>query len=139
MPVNYLLDTNAITALSVGLPQATARLSGLDPADEIYTCFVVLGEWEYGVRCAPGAARQTAIRAAGDRIISALTGIWESSPAIAVEYGEVHAQLRAVGRVIPTNDIWIAAAARVNRATVVTSDPHFGRVSGLNVVDWTRP
>jgi predicted nucleic acid-binding protein len=111
----------------------------LDPADEIYTCFIVVGEWEYGVLNAPGQRRQAQIRAAGAPIFAALTAIWESTPAIALRYGAVHAQLRAAGQMIPTNDIWIAATALVYHATVVTTDPHFRRVTGLNVVDWTQP
>ena len=39
---------------------------------------------------------------------------------------------------IPTNDIWIAATARVHQAAVVTTDPHFHRVEDLNVLDWTQ-
>lgn len=65
--------------------------------------------------------------------------MWDSTPAIALEYGLLHAELRVAGQLIPTNDIWIAATARVYAATVVTTDPHFGRVAGLNVVDWTMP
>jgi predicted nucleic acid-binding protein len=134
-----LLDTNIITALANGHADAWNHLRGLDPADEIYTCFIVVGEWEYGIRAAQGQRRQAQIRAAGAPLFAALTALWESTPDIALQYGVICAQLRAVGQMIPTNDIWIAATALVHNATVVTTDPHFQRVTGLNVVNWTQP
>lgn len=139
MPTDYLLDTNAVTTLAAKDATALSHVASLDAADEIYTCFVVVGEWEYGIRHAPGQQRQTQIRTAGAPIFAALTAVWDSTPAIALEYGLLHAELRAAGQLIPTNDIWIAAVARIYGATVVTTDPHFRRVAGLNVVDWTQP
>jgi tRNA(fMet)-specific endonuclease VapC len=137
--MDYLIDTNTVTAFADGDVTSWAHLHSLDPADEIYTCFIVVGEWEYGVRNAPGAQRQAEIRAAGAPIFAALTSLWESNAAIAIEYGIIHAHLRTIGRLIPTNDIWIAAVARVHNAVVVTTDPHFQHVPGLAVVDWTQP
>ena len=139
MPTNYLVDTNTLTALANGDRTALEYLHGLAPEDEVYPCFVNVGEWEYGIRNAPGQRRQEAIRAAGSPLFAALTGVWESSPAIALAYGALHASLRSVGQLIPTNDIWIAATAIAHGATVVTTDPHFRRVPTLAVVDWTQP
>ena len=138
MPTDYLIDTNTVTALADGLTTAWTHLRNINLADELYTCFVV-GGWEYGILNAPGLRRQAQIRTAGAPIFASLTAVWESSPAIAREYGAINADLRAAGQLIPTNDIWIAATARVYGATVVTSDPHFSRVAGLRVVDWTQP
>ncbi len=76
---------------------------------------------------------------AGAPIFDALTDIWESTPAIAQQYAVFHAELRAVGQIIPTNDIWIAATAYVHNAVVVTTDPHFQRLTELSVIDWTKP
>lgn len=138
MPTNYLLDTNAISVLALGDTTAWTHLRGLSPSDELYTCFIVVGEWEYGIRHAQGAGRQAQIRAAGTPIFTALTTVWESSPGVASEYGKIHAALRAAGHLIPTNDIWIAAVAAVHDATIITSDPHFQHVPGIRLVDWTR-
>lgn len=138
MPTRYLLDTNILTALSRGEATALTHLQSLASDDEIYACFIVVGEWEYGIRNAPGQRRQDQIRAAGIPIFGALTAIWDSTPAISVQYGHLQAQLRAVGQMIPTNDLWIAATGQVNQATLVTADPHFRRLTGLTVVDWTQ-
>lgn len=139
MPTDYLLDTNSVTALASGNASATGHLSRVGTADGVYTCFVVVGEWEYGILNAQGQRRQQQIRSVGEPLFAALTGVWQSTPAIALQYGVLQAQLRATGQMIPTNDIWIAATAVVYSATVVTTDPHFGRIANLMVVDWTRP
>ena len=138
MPDSYLLDTTILTALAQGDTTARIHLSSLDAADTVATCFIVVGEWEYGVLNVPDKKRRAQIRKTGTTIFAALT-IWESTPDIALRYGAIHAELRAAGKIIPTNDIWIAATALVQGATVVTTDPHFQRIAGLRVVDWTQP
>ena len=47
---------------------------------------------------------------------------------VAQIYGEIFADLRARGRPLPTNDIWIAASAARAGATVLTFDAHFREV-----------
>ena len=138
MPTTYLLDTNTVTALANANAIALAHLSTLSNDDDIVTCFVIVGEWEFGILNAPSAARQAQIRAAGEPLFRSLT-IYESTPTIAASYGVIHAYLRSIGQVIPTNDIWIAAVARTINATVVTTDAHFHRVPGLSIIDWTQP
>lgn len=134
----YLIDTNIVTALANRHPQAWNRLTGL-PGDRIVvTCFVVVGEWEYGIRNALGRAHQEAIRASGASAFAAFDAIWESSPQVAARYGLLLAEQRTAGRMIPSNDCWIAAVALVHGAVVVTADTHFRSIRGLAVEDWTE-
>ncbi|MEM1178066.1 MAG: PIN domain-containing protein [Acidobacteriota bacterium] len=49
---------------------------------------------------------------------------------------EVRDDLRAAGRPIPENDVWIAALARQHGEPVVSRDQHFGFVPGLRTVRW---
>ena len=44
---------------------------------------------------------------------------------VARVYGEIFADLRARGRPLPVNDLWIAATAVRAGATVLTFDDHF--------------
>ena len=44
-------------------------------------------------------------------------------------YAEIVADLRKAGTPIPTNDIWIAAAAARAGATILTYDAHFRSIS----------
>jgi tRNA(fMet)-specific endonuclease VapC len=59
---------------------------------------------------------------------------------VAREYGILKQRLKEKGRPLPENDIWIAAAAKRHRLTLVTRDSHFQEVEDLQCVDWAfRP
>ena len=46
-------------------------------------------------------------------------------------FARIAAALRARGRPIPTNDIWIAAHAMETGAEMLSFDEHFGAIDGL--------
>jgi predicted nucleic acid-binding protein len=48
-------------------------------------------------------------------------------------YSRVYLNLRRKGRPIPTNDLWIAAAALQHGAAIFSHDQHFREVDGLIV------
>jgi tRNA(fMet)-specific endonuclease VapC len=50
-------------------------------------------------------------------------------------YSRIATALRAKGRPIPTNDIWIAAHAMETGADLVSADEHFQHVEGIA---WVR-
>ena len=49
-------------------------------------------------------------------------------PVTADRYSRIMASLRARGRPIPTNDVWIAAHAMETGADLVSADSHFGHI-----------
>lgn len=51
-------------------------------------------------------------------------------------YGQIKQQLRAKGRPIPDNDIWIAATAMQHGLSLVTRDRHFREIDGLTLATW---
>src|ERR1700694_1519921 len=51
-------------------------------------------------------------------------------------YGRISADLARLGKLIPQNDIWIAAIAREHKLPLATRDKHFSFVSGLTLLDW---
>lgn len=53
---------------------------------------------------------------------------------VAEEYGKLKNELQSKGDIMPENDMWIAATARVNNMTVVTQDKHFSKIQNLTVV-----
>jgi hypothetical protein len=57
---------------------------------------------------------------------------------VAEQFAHIFANLRRRGRPIDTNDIWIAAIARVHNLVVVTNDDHFQYVEGLQVENWSK-
>jgi tRNA(fMet)-specific endonuclease VapC len=54
----------------------------------------------------------------------------------AQQYGEIKNALRAKGRPIPENDLWIAALSLQYGLTVVTRDDHFNAIDGLPIATW---
>ncbi|MBM3310600.1 MAG: type II toxin-antitoxin system VapC family toxin, partial [Candidatus Aminicenantes bacterium] len=50
-------------------------------------------------------------------------------------YGRIWAGLKKAGRLIPTNDVWIAAQAMETGSVLVTYDAHFAAVPGLRLWD----
>ncbi len=139
MPIAYLLDGNTVTAMTQRKPVTQQHIDALLPGDEMITCFVVVGEWEYGILNAPTDQLRQEIREQGELVFSEMSRIIESSPEIDLAYGQIAAELRRAGTMIPQNDMWIAAVARVVGATVVTHDNHFQHVQNLAIVDWTVP
>ncbi|MEL6327573.1 MAG: PIN domain-containing protein, partial [Cyanobacteria bacterium J06626_23] len=51
-------------------------------------------------------------------------------------YGIVKDRLRAKGRPLPENDIWIASTALQHNLTLATRDAHFHHVEGLKLAQW---
>jgi tRNA(fMet)-specific endonuclease VapC len=56
--------------------------------------------------------------------------------ATAQQYGDIKSKLRAKGRPIPENDIWIAASVMPYPLALVAHDRHFHEVDGLQIEDW---
>lgn len=50
---------------------------------------------------------------------------------IADAYGKLKSDLQKIGKIIPENDMWIAAAALAFNLTVITGDKHFSNISEL--------
>jgi predicted nucleic acid-binding protein len=55
----------------------------------------------------------------------------DSTRDVATRYGILVQQLKAQGTPVPTNDIWIAAAALEHGAHLLSYDTHFSHVPGL--------
>ena len=126
---SVLLDTNVVVAHLRNDPDLTMRLRA---APAIYVPWVVLGELHYGAfRAQRREAQlalireflQTAIVLLPDRSTSEL-------------YGQVKAELAGIGKLIPDNDICIAAMARQFDLPLVTRDGHFAVVPALKTLAW---
>ena len=101
-------------------------------ATEMLICPVVEGELLYGAlgsaRVGENLAQVTNLISLGQRMVL--------DHGIAAEYARLRNDLRVRGRMIPDNDIWIAACAIAEGATLVTRDAHFREVEGLAVEEW---
>jgi len=129
MAGTYLFDTSAAIALMRRDAALRAKFPSLDDA---YISVVSLGELYFGAEKSSKVEnnRQQANLIASE--ISVLGGDIET----AQHYGKIKQQLKAKGRPIPENDIWIAAFAMRYNLTLLTRDAHFGEVEGLAVQGW---
>jgi tRNA(fMet)-specific endonuclease VapC len=126
---SVLLDTNVVVAHFRNDPDLTARLRAT-PA--IYLPWVVLGELHYGaLRAGRREPQLTLIRDFLQTVILLLPDRSTSE-----RYGQVKAELAGIGRLIPDNDIWIAAMARQFDLPLVTRDVHFSAVPRLTTLAW---
>jgi len=125
------VDSNAVIAYREGVPEVCSLIEG---ADIILFPVTVLGELLYG---AVNSARPQENEQAARKFLahSFLVPIDED---IAARYAMVRFKLKKMGRPIPENDLWIAAACLELDVALLSQDTHFEYVSDLQVVHWTN-
>jgi tRNA(fMet)-specific endonuclease VapC len=135
--VTHLLDTNScVDLLRRGTASnVTTKLRAAAPGS-VVLCSVVVAELLYGAhRSATPGHTLSQVRAFCTQFVS----LPFDDPA-AEQYGEIRAQLAALGTPIGPNDLMIAAIARANGLTLVTHNTReFSRVTGLALEDWETP
>ena len=124
------IDTNIYSALKNGNPKITELLEN---ADEIYIPSIVLGELCAGFQM--GSKLKDNMENLKEFIEQPGISVINICESIAERYGALIKLLRESGTPIPTNDIWIAAAALENGARMATFDTHFQVVPGLMMVE----
>ena len=128
--MKILLDSNAYSHLKRGdLPIADL----VRRSEEILVPFVVIGELLYGFR--HGSRLERNVRELHSFIDNPHVRLAAMSLTTADRYSRIAAGLRARGRPIPSNDIWIAAHAMETGADLVSYDRHFEHIEGLA---WTH-
>ena len=123
------LDTNAYSALLKGQPEA---LEIVRHTPAIGVSIVVLGELLAGF--AHGSRYATNLERLEQFLSSERVKVFQPDRGIADYYATIYTKLRRRGRMIPTNDIWIAATALRYDLAVFTYDPHFQNVDDLVAV-----
>ena len=127
-----MLDTNIVSDLirnPYGRPAARLVEHGVAG---ICLSIVTACELRFGAAC----SRSARLRDRIDEMLSSLDVLPLDAPADR-EYGALRAELRAAGRPIGPNDLFIAAHARALQVTLVTHNTReFGRVRGLKLDDW---
>jgi predicted nucleic acid-binding protein len=124
------IDTNIYSAFKKGDVEISEILEN---ADEVYIPSVVLGELYAGFQM--GSKLKDNIKDLKEFIKQPGIHIIDLDESIAERYGAVIKLLRESGTPIPTNDIWIAAAALENGARMATFDTHFKFIPGLMMLE----
>jgi len=129
MSGRFLLDTNIVIALWAN---DESVMNHLALASEVFIPLIVLGELCYGARKSAWSAKN--IARIDDFAIQST--ILLADMTTAQQYGQIKNRLRAKGRPIPENDLWIAALAVQYTLTLVTRDDHFNAIGGLSLAKW---
>ena len=125
----FLLDTNIVIAI---FANDAVVLQCLAQANEVFVSIIVLGELYYG------ACKSIHVEENIARIdeFAANSVVLTCDTETAHQYGNIKNSLRAKGRPLPENDIWIAAVARQYGLTLISRDSHFSEVDDLLLETW---
>lgn len=134
--MRYLLDTNHWSYLQEGHTPIVARVAGLPTEARLCLSVVSQGELLAGVEWAQGVKRKQQLRALYEQLIHLAAEVVPITEEVAVQYAIIWAELRRRGRPIPTNDIWLAAAAIAGEMILVTADQHFSEIPTLQLENW---
>ncbi len=129
MSETFLVDTNAAISYINGDEKIRALF---DKTQTLFTSVIVLGELYFGAENSQHSESNMAQIEGFIAEITVLTCNLET----AKHYGHIYQKLKAVGRPIPVNDIWIAATAIQHDLTLISRDHHFQAVAGLTVQNW---
>lgn len=121
-----LLDTNAYTALLAGDERVASILAS---SEAVLLSPIVIGELVDGFL---GGSRQRENRETLERFRSKpRTVMVPITDETSERFALVKRQLRAKGRPIPANDLWIAASCLEHGAMLLSFDQHFAWVEGI--------
>ena len=124
--MRILLDSSAYSHLKRGHRQVTELVRA---SEEVLLSLVVIGELLYGFR--NGSRLERNVRELRAFLDNPYVTVATMSFTTADRYSRIAASLRAKGRPIPSNDIWIAAQAMETGADLVSHDRHFEEIDGL--------
>jgi tRNA(fMet)-specific endonuclease VapC len=128
MKTSYLLDTSVLVLNLREDPETRRRL------DEIsaYASAISLGELYYG------AENSIHVEKSIDEIddMAQTISILNTNRDTAVIYGQLKHKQQLKGRMIPDNDLWIAATAIQYGLPLAARDNHFTWIAGLTLEQW---
>jgi tRNA(fMet)-specific endonuclease VapC len=120
------IDTNAYSAFKRGDAMVIAIL---EAAEEVLVPAIVLGELHAGFQVGARAQRNT--RELEDFLRKPGVRVADVDRLVAERYGLLFRALKALGKPVPTNDLWIAAIAVETGSRVLSNDSHFDVVPGV--------
>ena len=125
-----ILDTNAISAMS---HEDKAIEMAVQESVQLYLSVPVLGEYQYGLI---NSRHQKSLGAWLDQL-KLVWPVLTLDVMTAHHYAEIRNQLKKKGRMIPVNDLWIAALAIQHQQPILSEDRHFDYVDGIKRIGWT--
>jgi tRNA(fMet)-specific endonuclease VapC len=124
-----LLDTNVVIAMFAGAEDLKWNFA----FDLCYAIpWIVAGELLYGAHYSTEIRQNLREIEALIDSVEVIAGDVET----ARHYGMIKGDLRVKGKLIPDNDMWIAAVAIQRNFTLVTRDSHFRSIPNLSLDEW---
>ena len=131
--MRLLLDSNAYSGFMRGNGEIRDLVS---TAEEVLLSAIVVGEQLYGFRRGQRFEQHLAeLRSFLQRPFVSFVPV---GAVTADRYSRIMTALKAKGRPIPTNDVWVAAHAMETGADLVSADQHFEHVDGIAWVRTSR-
>ena len=125
-----LLDTDAYSSLLSGDSNV---LDILSKANIVYMSIFVIAELYTGFK---GGRKEKENKTLLQTFLDKPTvNIMEASLSTSEIFSEIKHALKASGKPLPINDIWIASHARETGAVLVTYDKHYKSIPGLRLWD----
>jgi tRNA(fMet)-specific endonuclease VapC len=127
--VALILDTNALSAAADCEPDALEVVAG---AERLAVPVLVLSEYRLGIE-------QSRHRADYEKWLLqwiAAVSVLEIEQDTTHHYAEIGPELKRIGKLIPTNDLWIAVRRRQHALPLLSRDLHFDAVPGLQRLSW---
>lgn len=125
----YCLDTSAYSRFKRGDPEVVGLL---DSAEWVGVPSIVLGELWLGFLLGRRLAQN--VSELGEFLGNPVVHEIVVDGEVGRIYAEIVVALRKAGTPLPTNDIWVAAAAAREGATVLTYDSHFESVQRVGSI-----
>ncbi|MCK5250334.1 MAG: PIN domain-containing protein [Spirochaetaceae bacterium] len=129
--MTLVIDTNAYSAFFRGNRRV---IDIMEDADELVLPSIVAGELISGFL--QGSRKETNFSEFRSFLEQPGIRFLEMGLDEAEKYGLLVKNMREAANPIPTNDIWIAAAALSLGASLLTGDSHFEKINGLFVVSF---
>jgi len=130
----YMLDTDTCSYIMKRSSDALLRRLRKVPVSDVCVSVITKSELLFGVEVSPRRQQDEAA-------LSAFLGyveVLDFPDKASLFYAKIRADLKALGRMIGANDLFIAAHARSLGLTLVTNNTReFQRVRGLAVENWT--
>ena len=128
----YSLDSNAVSDIQRESYHVLKNMeNAIINGDDIAICDIVYYEIVRGLKSVGAVNKLKKFLSMYDRMIHLPLNMKAIEKSIEI-YESLHK-----GNQIEDNDIYIAAIAIINNCTLVTANErHFGRINGLNYVNW---
>src|SRR5580693_7177152 len=130
----YMLDTDTCSYIIKRSNNGVLKRLGTLPVSDVCISVITKSELLFGVEVSP---RRRQDQAALDAFLHYIE-VLDFPDRASAHYARIRADLRRLGTMIGANDLFIAAHARSLGLTLVTNNTReFGRVSKLNIENWT--